>query len=83
VGGKENSMKDGKCPKCSSTEACTKPKGIGFGQGSVYVHISSEWASKPIKDVDSHLCANCGYFENYISDKAKLEAVAKDWTKVG
>jgi predicted nucleic-acid-binding Zn-ribbon protein len=76
-------MKDGKCPKCNSTRVYTKQQGISFGDGGVYVYISSEWASKPVKQVDHYVCADCGYYESYISDKAKLEAVAKDWTKVG
>jgi len=53
------------------------------GSGGLYIYISSEWATKPTTDVDHYICAACGYFESYIEDKKRLEAVAKDWKKVG
>jgi hypothetical protein len=49
----------------------------------MYVYISSEWATKPTTDVDHYICTTCGYFETYVEDKVRLEAVKKDWKKVG
>jgi hypothetical protein len=78
-------MKSGTCPKCNSKSVYSQRTGIGFGSsgGVVYVYISSEWATKAIKDVDHYLCSACGYLEIYVEDKAKLEQVTKDWKKVG
>jgi len=74
-------MRSGKCPKCNSTTVHVKRKGMSFGDGGVYV-LTSEWVSKPIP-CDHYICTTCGYFESYLADKAKLEAVAREWTKVG
>ena len=75
-------MKDGKCPKCNATTVYTKTKGITFGSGGLYVDISSEWASKSVKEVDYYICISCGYFESYLVDPGRLQAIAKDWKKV-
>ena len=77
-------MKDGKCPKCNSATIYYKRQGIGFGSDDYfYVRISSERMSRSLKEVDHYVCTSCGYVEMYLEDKAKLEAVAKDWKKVG
>ncbi|HXF84700.1 MAG TPA: hypothetical protein VNK49_04865 [Anaerolineales bacterium] len=77
-------MKDGKCPKCKSDKVYVKRRGISHSSSSgVYIYISSEWATRPALDVDHYICTACGYFEAYVEDKARLEAVAKDWKKVG
>jgi hypothetical protein len=47
------------------------------------VYISSEFATRATLDVDHYICTTCGYYEAYIEDRARLEAVAKDWKKVG
>jgi hypothetical protein len=74
-------MKDGKCPKCNSNTVYVKRKGTSFGDGGIHVYISSQLASRPVP-VDHYICTTCGYFEAYVEDKAKLEAVTKDWKKV-
>jgi len=71
-------MKSGKCPKCNSPTVYTKRQGISSGDG-FYLSVSG----KAIKDIDHYLCTTCGYFETYVEDKPKLEAVARDWHKVG
>lgn len=76
-------MKNGTCPKCNSNTVYIKRKGMSFGDGGVHVYIPSQLASRPVP-VDNYLCTTCGYFESYVADKAKLEAVAaKDWKKAG
>ena len=77
-------MKDGKCPKCGSNTVFTKRGGISYGGArGVYVYISSEWATAATQNVDHYMCTTCGYFEAYVEDRARLDAVAKDWKKVG
>lgn len=77
-------MKNGTCPKCNSTTVYTKRQGISFASDTYfYVRISSERMSRSVSEVDHYICTTCGYVELYIEDKTKLEAVAKDWKKVG
>ena len=77
-------MKDGKCPKCNSATVYTKRQGIRFASDDYfYVHISSERMSPSFKEVDHYVCTTCDYVEIYLEDKARLEAIAKDWNKVG
>ena len=33
-------------------------------------------------EFESYVCTECGYFENYITDKAKLQEVQQKWAKV-
>ena len=33
-------------------------------------------------EFESYVCTECGYFENYITDKAKLQGVQQKWAKV-
>jgi hypothetical protein len=73
-------MRDGTCPKCNATTVHVKRKGISFGERGVYV-LTAEWVSKPLP-LDHYICTTCGYFESYVVDKAKLDAVAREWTKV-
>ena len=76
-------MKDGKCPKCNSATVYTKRQGISFASDTFfYVRISSERTSRSLKEADHYVCTTCGYLEMYIEDKAKLEAVTKDWKKI-
>ena len=78
-------MKDGKCPKCNSTTIYSKLNGMNLGEGGVHVYISSEMISKPVRGSRHFICSTCGYYEAYIEDRAKLEAVTKDsaWRKIG
>lgn len=77
-------MKDGKCPKCNSSAVYTRRRGLDFGKsGGIHIYISSEWATMPTMDVDHYICTACGYFESYVEDKARLEAITKDWKKAG
>jgi DNA-directed RNA polymerase subunit RPC12/RpoP len=77
-------MKNGICPKCNSKTVYTMRKGISFASDTFfYVRIPSAMVSKSLTDVDDYICTTCGYFETYIEDRAKLDAVAKGWKKVG
>ena len=73
-------MRNGKCPKCNCTTVHVKRNGISFGNGGIHV-LTSEWVSKPMP-LDHYVCTTCGYFESYLVDKAKLEAIEREWTQV-
>jgi len=76
-------MKDGKCPKCNSATVYAKRNGMSLGEGGVHIYISSERIFRSVSGMAHYICTTCGYFECYVTDKPKLEAVTKDWTKVG
>jgi predicted nucleic-acid-binding Zn-ribbon protein len=71
-------MKNGKCPKCNSSNVFKQEGGAGPEHG-IYVYTSM--LTSPSK-CDSYICVDCGYFENYIMDTAKLQEVQKKWTRV-
>lgn len=73
-------MKSGKCPKCGSATIYTKHNGMSFGDGGVHVSTDMISIATPL---DHYICTTCGFFEAYLTDPAKLEAVATRWTKVG
>ncbi|MGB8645395.1 MAG: hypothetical protein WCF84_09160 [Anaerolineae bacterium] len=72
-------MKNGQCPKCNSSDVFKKTRGVLFGNGALTVSTGEliGWS-----DFESYVCVNCGYFENYIVDQAKLQKVQKKWTRV-
>lgn len=72
-------MKTGHCPKCGSSTVHTKRKGISLGDGGV--HVYTEGVSKPTP-LDHFVYTTCGYFESYIVEPVKLEAVARTWDKM-
>jgi len=76
-------MKDGKCPKCNSATVYTKRNGMSIGDGGIRIYISSVFATTATSRNVHYICTTCGYFEIYIEDRDKLEAVTKDWKKVG
>jgi hypothetical protein len=78
-------MKDGKCPKCSSTNIYTNRRGIDWGSKSQWLEI---WFGTPDSrinawaDFDSYVCIDCGYFENYILDREALSEIQTKWKKI-
>jgi len=72
-------MHNGQCPKCNSSNVFLQRNGASFGsRKGVYLFTSSMAGAS---DYDSYVCVNCGYFENYIVDTAKLQEIQKVWTK--
>ena len=80
-------MQNGICPKCNSNEIVTSVDTAGVGFESTLkvllgklIISTRKWAS--------YLCMNCGYFENFLLDREKLDAIRADpgkmgWKKVG
>ena len=73
-------MKDGKCPKCGSTEVyCGSdvyPKTGPFTSNSIPVSLTS------IAALDNYVCTDCGYVERFISEPGKLKEIFIKWRKV-
>jgi hypothetical protein len=74
-------MKNGLCPKCGTASVFSKPDGVKFSamQGVAFVHTGGSTRATPAM---SYVCTNCGYFENYLLDPAKLAQVAQTWEPV-
>jgi len=73
-------MKQGKCPKCGSTDVYSG-EGIAFksgpfGSNSIPVGLTS------IAALDNYVCTSCGLVESYVSEKAKLKEITKRWDRV-
>jgi hypothetical protein len=78
-------MKNGQCPKCHSTNIFKNVNGIDWGNEGSGIGIwigSINSRSIAWSDCDSYICADCGYFENYILDKDVLQKVQAKWKKV-
>jgi len=73
-------MKNGTCPKCNSSNVFKKTKGVSFGSYPIRVNTGTMMVGGT--EFDSYVCADCGYFENYILDPVKLQEVKNKWTKV-
>ncbi len=86
-------MRDGKCPKCGKNNVyrCQVP-GQGGGissseENSRLLYIRDVYCWEFSKDWETFLCLECGYFENYIFDKALLTKITANpqksaWKKV-
>lgn len=76
-------MKNGECPKCHS-QAIYVSDGTGGGIGghehTLEVQNSGSWNTY---DWQTLLCADCGYYENYLLDKRKLANIKANPQKEG
>jgi RNase P subunit RPR2 len=65
-------MKNGTCPKCNSTSVYFKPYALDKvtlnGKGVEYAN---------------YVCADCGYFETYITDANALKQIVVRAEKLG
>jgi predicted nucleic-acid-binding Zn-ribbon protein len=70
-------MRNGQCPRCNSTTIYQKSEGLYFGDVKGYFSIDGNGTPYV-----SFICTTCGYFENYVADEKRLEAIANSWQKV-
>lgn len=76
------SLKEGKCPKCSSTEIYTNYKANPRGERGRIVIRGWKWMW-----IDLYLCMDCGFFEEYVNEKdfrdeKNREKIKSIWKKV-
>ena len=64
-------MKNGKCPKCGSTDVLHVEKRYPEPRGVVGVTL---WSRVP---VDDYVCGACGFRETYVSNLAELDKIRK------
>ncbi len=78
-------MKNGKCPKCNSANVYKNISGIEYGDEGGWIEI---WMGTPDSrsgkqsTFESYLCADCGYFENYLLNQDVLKEVRLKWARV-
>ena len=73
-------MKEGKCPKCGSTNVYVADdlplKSGPFGSNSIPVSLTA------LAALDNYVCVDCGFVENYVTDERMLKKIAKRWDLV-
>lgn len=76
-------MKKGHCPKCTSEKVVVSAGkgGVGFADSLISILFGRGWAGT--QKWITYLCLNCGYFENYVEDREKLDQIQVDPEKRG
>lgn len=75
---KQNLMKSGVCPNCGSAEIYSGAE-LTFKGG---YHNAIPITLFGVAELDNYVCADCGFVESYIGDRAKLAAIKDKWKKV-
>lgn len=73
-------LKDAVCPICGSIQiksGADVPEKEGL-RGSNRLPINAVFAAP----LDNFVCLECGYLESYILDRAILNRIEREWTKV-
>lgn len=65
-----------KCPKCSSDNIFVRRGGVGWGAQVMVNGVG--FGMKPTGDWLTYLCTDCGYFENYVTQKDWLAKIQAD-----
>lgn len=73
-------MLNGKCPRCNARSVFRKINGVTSGDKHIYVRGLG--FSTPRTDRMTLVCTTCGYYEDYITDKAILKKVSAKWDRV-
>jgi len=75
-------MKNGTCIKCNAKTVYKLRDGVGSVEcQSIMV---GRWG-KSTTNFDCYICTSCGYFENYVTRRENLDAIAQgkgNWAKV-
>lgn len=73
-------MKQGKCPKCGSTNVYTADdlllKSGPFGSNTIPISLTAMAA------LDNYVCVDCGLVESYVAEKSMLKRIAMRWQAV-
>lgn len=78
----DSSLKSGKCPKCNSEEVYTDTIYTKSSE-RMSIHITG-WV---LMYFDIYICTNCGWFEEFVSEKDMndpntIDKIKKNWKKV-
>jgi predicted nucleic-acid-binding Zn-ribbon protein len=72
-------VEHGQCPKCDSSEVYCRRGGMAAESG-VYLVIGF----LNYLEIQTYVCTNCGYIENYTADKSHLRDIVRSpkWNRV-
>jgi predicted nucleic-acid-binding Zn-ribbon protein len=72
-------VENGQCPKCDSSEVYGRRGGIASSH-AIFL-VLGLWKQLAIQ---TYVCTNCGYIENYTADKSYLPDIARNskWNRV-
>jgi hypothetical protein len=73
-------MRSGICPKCG-TDAVHGARGAFSWGGEQGVRVKTSPLVRGT-EVDTYICARCGYFEHHLADPGKLAEVASSWAHI-
>ncbi len=77
-----DNLKSGSCPKCNSGEVYTTQGLQKRGERMILAVSSMKYFF-----LDTYICTNCGYFEEYVDDKdlkdqSMINKIKETWRKV-
>lgn len=72
-------MKNGKCPKCRSTEIYFQKNAFMRGGGMQGNRLVLSFGSTAA--LDNYVCGQCGYTEKYLSGAADIGKVRAKWKR--
>jgi hypothetical protein len=68
-------MRNGTCIKCDTETVRQLTRGIDRGRNAP-LYVTGGGAVNRASSYETFLCTSCGYFEDYVTDVEKLQAVA-------
>ncbi len=71
-------MRNGLCPKCGTATIFAKENGLG-GLRGIRVRIANVTTEH---QVVAYVCVTCGYSETYVTDRAAIDLIRRDWTPI-
>jgi DNA-directed RNA polymerase subunit M/transcription elongation factor TFIIS len=81
-------MRDGKCPKCSSTEIYyAQTKGLSANTSHIlalHTFTTSGRAKVELFNLENYVCRTCGYLETYVTTDENLARLdySTTWKKL-
>ena len=73
-------MKNGKCPKCNSTDIRTRCGDQGTFDMTIPRKVPVGKMSYAL--VQDYVCISCGYLESFIACRESLQAIVEKWDAV-
>jgi predicted nucleic-acid-binding Zn-ribbon protein len=73
-------MKNGQCPKCGSRQVYSNTN-RKFPALNTLTIGSANFGNR-YAYLDTYICANCGYVENYVAKREDLNYIREEWVLV-
>lgn len=73
-------MRNGTCPSCGMSAVYKAENSLQFKEGLTLYRSGTH--QMDMANFESYVCTNCGHVEVYITDRAQLDQIEKNWQKV-